>query len=109
MPRYLVELVYTSDAWSTQVRWPQHAIDRVRPAAEGLGGRILSAYYTFGEYDLVSFVEFPDHESAAAFTFAAQAAGHVEKFSMTRLMAMEEGVEAMSKAAAAGYTAPTRG
>ena len=33
---------------------------------EGLGGRIESFYYAFGEYDFVVIAEFPDNVSAGA-------------------------------------------
>jgi uncharacterized protein with GYD domain len=35
---------------------------------EGLGGRIESVYFAFGDYDVVGIVEMPNHVSMAAFS-----------------------------------------
>ena len=43
MPSYLLELAYTPEAWSSLVQNPQDRIEAVRPAIEGLGGRVTAA------------------------------------------------------------------
>ena len=62
MPRYLFEAAYTNDSWATQVKSRENVVERVRPLAEGLGGRVLDAYYAFGEYDVFVLLEFPTNE-----------------------------------------------
>ena len=42
MPHYRFQVAYTSEAWATQIRNPQNRLEAVRPAVEGLGGRIES-------------------------------------------------------------------
>ena len=59
MPYYMLQGAYTGEAWATQVANPQNRIEVVRPVFEGLGGRIESAYYAFGEYDIIVIAEFP--------------------------------------------------
>jgi uncharacterized protein with GYD domain len=39
----------------------------IRPVIERLGGRLESAYLSFGNYDVVVIAEMPDSISAAAF------------------------------------------
>jgi uncharacterized protein with GYD domain len=107
MPAYLVQVSYTSDAWRTQVGNPQSPLDRVQSVVDNLGGRIDSIYYTFGDYDIVAIVQFPDNQSAAAFSLAAHAGGAVQAYKTTPLMTIEEGLGAMSKAAGAGYRPPS--
>ena len=106
MPHYLLQVAYTPDAWAAQLKSPQNRIEAIRPAVEGLGGRIECAYIAFGEYDIVAVFEMPDNVSAAAFSMAAAAGGSVKAIKTTPLMTMEEGIAAMRKGAAAGYRPP---
>jgi len=73
-----------------------------------LGGRIESAYYAFGEYDVVGIMEMPDNVSAAALSLAASAGGAMKAIKTIPLMTIEEGIEAMRKAAGSGYRPPGR-
>jgi uncharacterized protein with GYD domain len=107
MPTYLAQVSYTSDSWRAQVGNPQNPLDRVRSVAEGLGGQIEAIYYAFGDYDIVAIVQFPDNQSAAAFSLAAQAGGAVKAYKTTPLMSIDEGLGAMKKAASAGYRPPS--
>jgi uncharacterized protein with GYD domain len=108
MARYLFQASYTSEAWAAQVSHPQNRMDVIRPVIERLGGRLESAYLSFGDYDVVVIAEMPDHVSAAAFSLAASAGGAVKAVKTTPLMTIEEGMEAMQKAAGAGYRPPGR-
>ena len=108
MARYLFQASYTSEAWAAQVGNPQNRVEAIRPVIERLGGRLENAYLCFGDYDVVVIAEMPDHISAAAFSLAASAGGGVKAFKTTPLMTVEEGIEAMKKAAGAGYRPPGR-
>ena len=44
--------------------------------AEKLGGRLLSAYVTTGQYDVVATVEMPNGEAMAKFAVAIAASGN---------------------------------
>jgi uncharacterized protein with GYD domain len=48
-----------------------------RQLAEKLGGRILSAYVTTGQYDMVVTLEMPDGDAMMKFLASAAAAGIV--------------------------------
>jgi uncharacterized protein with GYD domain len=106
MARYLFQAAYTSEAWAAQVKNPQNRIDVVRPVIERLGGRIECVYFAFGEYDLIGIVEMPDNVSAAAFSLAGSAGGGLKAVKTTPLLTIDEGIEAMKKAAGAGYRPP---
>ena len=106
MAYYLVQAAYTGESWSTQIRNPQNALDRLRPAIEGLGGSIESAFYAFGDYDIIAILQFPDNVSAGAFSVAASAGGAVHSIKTTPLMTIDEGMEMMRKASGSGYRAP---
>jgi uncharacterized protein with GYD domain len=101
MPRYLFEAAYTNDSWATQVQSRENVVERVRPLAEGLGGRVLDAYYAFGEYDVIVLLEFPTNEAAAAWSLAISAGGSVKASKTIPLMTVEEGRGAMQQAAEA--------
>jgi len=106
MPHYLLQVAYTPDAWAAQLKNPQNRIEAIRPAVEGLGGRIECAYISFGEYDVMAVLDMPDNVTAAAFSIAASAGGAVKAAKTTPLMTMEEGIAAMRKAGTAGYRPP---
>ena len=44
---------------------------------EGLGGKLESFYYAFGENDLYAIAELPDNESASALSMAVNSASAV--------------------------------
>jgi uncharacterized protein with GYD domain len=108
MARYLFQASYTSEAWAAQVGHPQNRIEVIRPVIERLGGRLECAYLAFGEYDVIGIMEMPDNVSAAAFSLAASAGGGLKGAKTTPLLTIEEGIEALKKAAGAGYRAPGR-
>jgi uncharacterized protein with GYD domain len=108
MARYLFQAAYTSDAWAAQVQNPQNRLEVVRPVIERLGGHIECAYFAFGEYDVIGIMEMPDHVSAAAFSLAGSAGGGLKAVKTTALLTIDEGIEAMRKAAGAGYRPPGR-
>ena len=103
MPYYLLEVSYTSQGWSNLVKNPQDRIESVRPAVEGLGGKLTAGYLAFGDWDLIAILEMPDNPSAAAFSIAASAGGAVKAIKTTPLMTTQEGIAAMKKAAASSY------
>jgi uncharacterized protein with GYD domain len=106
MAIYLFQGAYTSEAWAAQIRNPQNRVAHVQPVIEGQGGKLLSVYYAFGEYDLVAIVEFPDHVSASAVTLALAGGGAFKAQKTTVLLSIEEGLEAMRRASGTGYRPP---
>ena len=106
MAKYLVQVAYTPESWAAMTKHPQNRIDMIRPAVEKLGGRIDDGYLCFGEYDLVTIVDFPDNVSSAAFALAVGSTGSCKAYKTTPLMTMSEAVQAMEKASDTGYTPP---
>lgn len=106
MPLYMYQASYTSDAWAAQIQNPQNRIDQIRPMIEGQGGKLLGAYYAFGEYDAVLIIEAPDNVSISALALAAAGGGAIKASKTTVLMSPEEGLEAMQRAGGTGYRPP---
>ena len=107
MPRYMLEVAYTPEAWATMVKKPQDRIEAVRPVVRKLGGTIETAYFAFGEHDLVAIVNMPDNVSVAAFSIAASAGGSIKAIKTTPLMTIREGMQAMRKAKRSAYEPPS--
>ena len=109
MPVYMVQAAYTAEAWATMTKNPQDRSLPVRDLAQKLGGRLISLYYCFGEYDVVALVELPDDTAGLATSMAAVTPGHVKAIKTTKLFTVEETMEAMRKAGSVGYQGPSRG
>ena len=103
MPHYLIQVAYNTSGVAGLVKEPQNRVEKVTPAIEALGGRVECGYFAFGEYDAVLICEMPDNVSAAAFALAVGAGGTVSSYRTTVLLALEEAVEAMSRAAESSY------
>jgi uncharacterized protein with GYD domain len=106
MAYYLIQAAFTPEAWAKLVKSPQDRRQAVAPMVEKLGGRLENYWISFGEYDSVVVVQVPDNVTAAALSLAASSSGALKAIKTTPLMTMEEGMEAMRKAAAAGYRPP---
>jgi len=109
VPHFLTQVAYNEQAWQSLVANPQNRLDAIRPVIEKLGGRVVNAYFAFGDYDFVLITELPDNVSAAALAIAASAGGACKSVKTTPLMEAAEGLEALRKAATSGYRAPTGG
>ena len=65
MPKYLIESTYTREG-----------IEGIRTkGARSLGGELEAYYFSFGEYDVLALLDFPDDEAAATVAVAVDAAG----------------------------------
>jgi uncharacterized protein with GYD domain len=109
MPLFLSQVAYSEDGWQALFSNPQNRLEAIRPVVDKLGGRIVNAYFAFGDYDFILIAEFPDNVSAAALAIAAAAGGAVKSIKTTPLMEPTEGLEAVRKAASSGYRAPAGG
>ena len=107
MAYYLIQAAFTPEAWAKLVKNPQDRRQVIAPMVEKLGGRLESYWMAFGDYDSVVIVQAPDNVTAAAFSLAASAGGALKAIKTTPLMTTEEAMEAMRKAASAGYRPPS--
>ncbi len=103
MARYMYQVAYAEDGWADLVKKPVDRIEAIRPVVKKLGGKIETAYFCFGEYDMVLIANMPDNVSAAAMSMAASAGGSVKAIKTTPLMTIREGIGAMRKAKRSGY------
>jgi uncharacterized protein with GYD domain len=106
MAHYLFQLSYTPQAWAALVKNPHNRIEVVRPVLKKLGGDIETAYFAFGDYDVIGVMTLPSNVEAAAFSLAVTAGGSIKSIKTTPLMTIDEGIGAMKKAAVSGYAPP---
>jgi uncharacterized protein with GYD domain len=106
MAYYMYQASFTPEAWAKMLREPQNREAAIRPMVEKLGGKLLGYWMAFGEADAVVIVQMPDNVSAAAASLAATAGGATKSLKTTVLMSVDEGMQAMRKAADAGYRSP---
>jgi uncharacterized protein with GYD domain len=107
MASFLLQVAYTPQAWAALLKNPQDRTQVLRPVLEKLGGRFESAYFAFGEYDVVAVLELPGEVDAAAFSIAAAAGGAIKSIKTTPLMSIADGITAIQKAGQIGYISPT--
>jgi len=111
MPNYLHQVAYSREGWQALLAKPQNRIEAIRPAIEKLGGKIVSGWFAFGDYDAIVITEMPDNVSAAAIAMAFAGGGACKAVQTTPLISPDEALQAMKKANESGYralTAPTR-
>ena len=82
-------------------------MERIRVLLEAAGGRLVSWYYSFGEYDVVLISEGADNVSIASILIAAAGGGAVGNIHTTVLMTAEEGQEAIRRAKDVAYVPPS--
>ena len=109
MPLYLTQVAYTPEAWKALLKNPQNRIEAVRPAVERLGGKIVSGYFAFDDFDIVAIADMPDHVAAAAFAMAIAAGGACRNVKTTSLLTTAEGLEAPKQAGKSGYQPASTG
>jgi uncharacterized protein with GYD domain len=78
MPRYLIQASYTSEGAKGVIsEGGSGRRDAVAKLSEGLGGKLETFYFAFGDDDVFAIVDFPDDESAAAVSMTIGATGLV--------------------------------
>ncbi len=107
MPSYLIQVAYSSEGLAAIIKNPQDRTEAVRKPIEKLGGKLLSAWFTFGDYDVAVILEMPDNVSAAAMALAFGGGGALRSVKTTPLLSPAEALEALKKAGTTGYKPAT--
>jgi uncharacterized protein with GYD domain len=107
MPLYMTQFEYTPEAWQALVKQPEDRAKVFRELIEKMGGRFVSMYYCMGDFDGLVIYELPDNMAAAATLFTAISPGHLKDTKTTPLMSIDETMQAMDRAHAEAYPAPS--
>ncbi len=98
MPLYMYQGAYTPESWAAQIKNPQNRVETVgKKVCEAAGGKLVGAWFCFGDYDFVIIADAPDNESMAAIALAAGAGGAIKASKTTVLMTAKDGVGALKK------------
>jgi len=98
------QAAYASESWAAQLKHPANRVETVgRQACESAGGKLVGAWYCFGDYDIAIVADMPDNESMAAVSLAIAAGGACKAAKTTVLMSGDQAVAAMKKASAVTY------
>ncbi len=108
MPIYMTQFGYTPEAWASLARNPEDRSAALRGLVESVGGRILSFYYSFGEYDGVVIYEAPDDSATATVVLAAASAGHLKSVRTTTLLTVEDTLEVLGNVGEMAFRGPGR-
>jgi uncharacterized protein with GYD domain len=106
VPRYATQFSYTPQAWAALIKNPQDRRQAFGALASKLGGNLVDAYITFGEYDGLVIFDAPDDTTAAAMAMAIIAPGHIKTLKTMRALPIDEAMEAMRKAGSVSYQGP---
>ena len=97
MPKYMIQASYVGEGLKGLLKeGGTKRKDTVAQVIEGMGGKLESFYYAFGDYDVVGVANMPDNLSIAAFSFMVNASGMV-KAKTTVLLTPEEIDQATKK------------
>jgi uncharacterized protein with GYD domain len=102
MPIFVTQGRYTQQAIKGLAAKPEDRQDEVRQLMERSGGRLLSYYMTFGEYDFLIISEMPNETAMLSVLVTAASGGGVTDVKTTLAMPTAMAKEAF---AAAGKSA----
>ena len=77
MPIYITQGRYTREAIKGMIVKPEDRYESLSRHVARTGGRVLSYYMTFGEYDFLTVIEAPGEMQMAAVLLSAAASGGV--------------------------------
>ncbi len=98
MPIFISQGRYSRDAMRGMMSAPEDRSQAVAKLAEASGGKLLSYYVTFGEYDWLLIIEGPDMQSMSAAVIVAAAGGGVTDIKTTIAMTSAEAMQAFQQA-----------
>jgi uncharacterized protein with GYD domain len=94
----MIQFSYKSETVGNLIKNAEDRSVAVKKLIEKLGGKLISFYYAFGDYDGVIIADMPDNISSLATTMVAFAGGGTTKLKTTVLITVEEAMAAMKKA-----------
>ena len=108
MTTYIVQGRYSAEAIKGMLAKPEDRTAAVAKLFEAAGGKLISYYLTFGEYDFLCVAEAPSEQAVLAGLIVTAAGGGVSNLKTTVAMSSGEAKKAFELAGklAAAYRAP---
>ena len=102
----MIQFSYKAEIVAKLIKNPEDRSIPVKNLVEKLGGRLLSFYYSYGDFDGVIIVDMPDETAGLATTLSAFSQGGLTNLKTTILIPVEKAMEAMNKASLATIEMP---
>jgi uncharacterized protein with GYD domain len=100
MAYYMLQWAFKDQQLKAMIDNPQDRTAEAHKTVEAFGGRLVSYFFSHGEFHGVGISEFPDNESVTACVLSIMASGAFSNWKMTPLMTPAE-VRAASERAKA--------
>jgi uncharacterized protein with GYD domain len=76
MPKYLLQGCYIGEGLKGLLKdGGSKRRETLEQVIKGMGGKLESFYYAFGDYDVFGIADMPDNASSVAFSMAVNASG----------------------------------
>jgi uncharacterized protein with GYD domain len=98
MPVYICQGRYTANALKGMTTNPEDRTQTVRRLFRQGGGKLLSWYLTFGDYDWMVIAEMPNERAMLSAVIAAAEGGSLTDLKTTTALTAEETVQAFEEA-----------
>ena len=102
----MIQFSYDSETVGKLIKNPEDRSKVVGKLIEKLGGKMLTFYYSYGDYDGVVIADMPDQNSGLAATMVSYAAGATSSIKTTILISVKDAMAAMKKASGVKLTMP---
>jgi uncharacterized protein with GYD domain len=110
MPHFMVSCNYSAESKNALIANPVDRTKAASAAVEAVGGKLHSAFMTFGETDIIVIYEAPDAIASAALAMTLGASGAFSSIKTTALLTTDDGVRAfkLSAQTKGAYRPPSR-
>jgi len=110
MPHFMVSCNYSAESKNALINNPVDRTKAASAAVEAVGGKLHSAFMTFGEADIIVIYEAPDAIASAALAMTLGASGAFSSIKTTALLTTSDGIKALKLSAEtkAAYKPPSR-
>ncbi|MGH8870228.1 MAG: GYD domain-containing protein [Actinomycetes bacterium] len=109
MPMYLTAFSQTAETWAKLIASPDDRRASLGPVVESMGGKLHGYWYAFGETDGYALIEAPDDVTAASLLVKVASTGAMTKLATTKLIAVEDAMDALGRAGSLTYRPPGAG
>jgi uncharacterized protein with GYD domain len=110
MPHFMVSCNYSAEAKNAMIANPVDRTKAASAAVEAVGGKLHSAFMTFGETDIIVIYEAPDAIASAALAMTLGASGGFSSIKTTALLTTADAIKALKLSAEtkAAYKPPSK-
>jgi uncharacterized protein with GYD domain len=105
MSVYLARFTLTAGTWARMIEKPEDRRQELEPVITAVGGKLHGFWYAFGDADGYALAEFPGDVVAANTLAKVAASGAFASVSTTKLLTVEEMLEALRGAGGMAYRA----